>query len=533
MQNSDTDKNTSVLIVGAGPSGLMMACQLALRNIPFRLIDKKAQPANYSGALIVHARSVELFQQMGIAEAAIRKGIIANEIKLIFNGKKSFVIPIGDIGSGLSQFPYLLLLEQSETEQLLIDFIHDHGYQVERKTELLRFSQDSEEVISTLKYESGEEETLKSRYLIAADGAHSTIRKQLQIPFEGKAHLISLFVSVSNPVVNFPHDQICFSFSDETTAGFFPLPDGRWRIDGAISGEMGKNDTLTYGNIKNNFGERTRLQIRLPDPEWFSVFRIHQRIASGYRQNRCFLVGDAAHIHSPVGAQGMNTGMQDASNLAWKLALVIQKKANDRLLSTYTSERIGIARNIARYTGWIFNFVTGRNYFIQYFRVRLLPFLLKLVYPLLGKNTAMRHSFFRNISEIGIHYRKSSLSNKASFGEFPSPAPRPGDRVPWFSYTENGKKVNIQEKLKGNDFQLFIFARQTVPEEIVRVAEKYSGLISLNIFPCTSETTLLYERFGIGNFGYYLVRPDMYIAFRSAKPLAEDLESYLQQYFSV
>jgi 2-polyprenyl-6-methoxyphenol hydroxylase-like FAD-dependent oxidoreductase len=531
LQN--TIKKTQVLIVGAGPSGLMMACQLALRNIPFRIIDKKDHPANYSGALIIQARSVEIFEQMGIAQTAIQAGTIANEINILFNGKKTFSIPVKNIGHGLTKFPYLLMLEQSKTEQLLIDFIHNYGYSVERKIELLQFTQDADDVTAILKLANEKTETIKTKYLIAADGGHSTVREQLHIPFTGKTHPISLFVTDCNAEVNLPSDTMCFSFSEATTAGFFPLKDGKWRIDGAISGKLEAKDILTFEDIEKNFAERIRMKVKLYHPQWFSVFHSHQRYASSFRQNRCFLVGDAAHIHSPVGAQGMNTGLQDAYNLAWKLALVIQDKAKTSLLDTYTSERIGIAKNVVRSTDKVFNLVTSQNFFTKIFRVYAAPLIMQLVLPLIENQKIIRHFFFKKISEIGIQYRQSSLSHHASLGNFPSHAPKPGDRLPYILYHEDGKEVNMHEKVKGKGFHLFIFTKYRSLNEILMAVEKYKAIMSTEIIPYTSETRYLYERLGIENSGCYLIRPDMYIAYRSGKPEADHFESYLQQFLNV
>src|SRR5665648_25817 len=324
MQTQSRDKNIDVLIVGAGPAGLMMACQLALHNVTFRIIDKKDRPTNYSGALIVQARSLEIFQQMGIAQTAVQSGVIANEIKLIFNGKKSFTIPVKDIGRGLSLFPYMLLLEQSKTELILTDFLNNFGYSIERGPELDRFTQDDLGVTSILKLPDGNEETITTKYLIAADGARSTIRKQLQIPFVGKTYPISLFVSDCKAIGELSSNQLCFSFSDKTTAGFFPLPSGRWRIDGAISKDLENKDLLTFKDVGKHFREKSRMNVEISEPDWFSVFHVNERYAPSFQLNRCFLVGDAAHIHSPVGAQGMNTGLQDSYNLSWKLAFVLQ-----------------------------------------------------------------------------------------------------------------------------------------------------------------------------------------------------------------
>jgi 2-polyprenyl-6-methoxyphenol hydroxylase-like FAD-dependent oxidoreductase len=523
-------KTVEVLIVGAGPTGLMMACQLALRSIHFRIIDRKDYRTNYSGALIIQARSVEIFQQMGIAQSAIQQGIIANEINITFNGKKSFRIPIKEIGQGLSKFPYLLMLEQSKTEQLLADFIGNYGYAVERNTELLRFTQENDGVTAILRLPDGKEDILKATYLVAADGGHSTVREQLAIPFLGSTHSVSLFVTDCEAEVNLPVDTICFSFSNAATAGFFPLTGGRWRVDGTISRELEAKETIAFEDIAENFAIRTRMKIMLYKPQWFSVFHSHQRYASSFQQNRCFLLGDAAHVHSPVGAQGMNTGLQDAYNLAWKLALVIQKKAKESLLDTYMAERKTIAKKVIRSTDNIFKLVTSQHFLIKTFRVYAVPFIMKLILPVLKNQKAMRRLFFCMISEIGIHYRKSSISQHASLGNFPYYAPKPGDRLPYILYNKHGKAVNIQENMNGTGFHLLVFAKSTLPDNLLLVAEKYSHLLSIETIPYTSETSNLYERFGIHDNGCYLIRPDMYIAYRSVKPAAEHFESHLQHY---
>lgn len=532
MQAQSNDKNIDVLIVGAGPAGLMMACQLALHNVSFRIIDIKDHRTNYSGALIVQARSIEIFQQMGIAQTAIQLGTIANEIKLIFNGKKSFAIPVKDIGHGLTRFPYMLLLEQSKTEQILTDFLNNMGYSIERETELDRFSQDDLGVTSILKKTGRNEETFSSKYLIAADGARSTVRKQLGIPFVGKTYPISLFVSDCKAVGELSSDQLCFSFSDKTTAGFFPLPGGRWRIDGAISKDMENIDPLTFKDIGKNFGENTRMNVEILEPDWFSVFHVNERYAASFQQNRCFLVGDAAHIHSPVGAQGMNTGLQDSYNLSWKLAFILQGKANASLLSTYCSERLVVAKNVISGTDLAFTFVTSRNYFAKLFRVHIVPNILQLMLPLLLKRQTVLHLFFKRISEIGIHYRKSSLTKHSSMGIFPANAPKPGERLPYFLYGEDEKMDNIQDKVNITNFHLFIFSKHSSHDAIKKIAEKYAHLLSFEIIQYTSGTEYLFNRFGIVDSGCYLVRPDLYIAYRSSNPEADHFGTYLQQFFT-
>lgn len=526
-------KEIEVLIVGAGPAGLMMACQLAIHAISFRIIDKKEHPTTYSGALIIQARSVEILNQMGIAQKVIREGIIANNISIVFNGKQLLNIPVKNIGSGLTKFPYLLMVEQSKTEQLLTEFINDKGIRIERRTELVSFSQNKEGVTSRIKKFDGKEETIKTQYLIAADGGQSTIRKQLNIPFIGKAHQKSLFITDCKARTDLPSDEICFSFSDKTISGFFPLCNGKWRVDGAITRELEKRGTLTFEDVEKHFSERLRMNTKLYSPEWFSVFHSHQRYAPSFQQNRCFLLGDAAHIHSPVGAQGMNTGLQDAFNLGWKLAYVIRGKAKPKLLDTYTAERLPIAKKIISATDSIFNLVTSDHFFTKTIRINVIPFLLKSLFPLFGNRNLIRQYLFKSISEIDIHYRESVLSRQASITKSPFYLPRPGDRLPYILYNDKDKEVNIQERVTGKSFHLLILTKDSSSSEIMKVAEKYNNILSFEIISYSTQNNHLFKRLGITKSGCYLIRPDLYIAFQSDKLRAKQLENYLQDNFGL
>ena len=534
MQTHNVDIETEVLIVGAGPAGLMMACQLALQHIRFRIIDKKEYPTNYSGALIIQARSVEILNQMGIAHKVIREGIIANNINILFNGKRLLKIPVKNIGSGLTPFPYLLMVKQSKTEQLLTEVINDHGVSVERKTELLSFSQDSDGVTTRIKCLDGKIETIKTQYLIAADGGQSAIRTQLKIPFIGKAHQKSLFIIDCKARTDLLSDEISFSISDKTISGFFPLGNGKWRVDGTIPRELESKGTLIFDDVEKHFSERIRMKTELHNPDWFSVFHSHQRYAPSFQQNRCFLIGDAAHIHSPVGAQGMNTGLQDAFNLAWKLAFIIKGKAKTRLLDTYTAERLPIAKNIIRTTDKVFNLVTSDNFFTKTFRLYIVPFIIKLLFPFFGNRKWVRQYIFKSISEIGIHYRKSVLSHQISKNISLFHSPESGDRLPYILFNDNGKEVNIQEKVKGTGFHLFIFTTDSSAIEIINVAKKYKNILSFEIISYSLKNNPLFKKLGIKKNGCYLIRPDLYIAFReSDNPQANQLERYLQYFFEL
>ncbi|NVO11835.1 MAG: FAD-dependent monooxygenase [Bacteroidales bacterium] len=524
MQNNI--KNTKVLIVGAGPSGLMMACQLARLGVSFRIIEKKEHPTTYSGALIVQARTLEIFDQMGIAEKAIQEGIEAHKINIIFNGKNPLALNLKDIGKGLTKFPNLLMLEQSKTEQLLIDFIHDYGFSIERQTEFLRFSQDNDGVTSTVKLPDGREEVIQSDYLIAADGGQSLIRKRLNIPFLGKTHKLTLFVLDSEATVDMQPNEICFSFSEKASTGIFPLKDERWRIDGTIPNELEVKNTITFNDIEETYSQRTHLNIKLQEPQWFSVFHAHQRYAELYRQNRCFLVGDAAHAFSPIGAQGMNTGMQDVYNLAWKLSLVINGKAKESFLNTYNAERQPIAKKLVLSTDRAFQIVSSNKFLAKRIRLNLVPFLLRVLFPIVEKRGYLSRYLFSGISEIGVHYRKNALSNKSSIGIFPFRSPKPGDRLPYILFDG----INLQDKVKEAKFHLIIFAEDSSAGIYKVLAEKYKDILSTEIIPLNAGTANLYKSLGIKKDGCYLVRPDMYIAYRSNKLRIDHFERFFNQY---
>jgi 2-polyprenyl-6-methoxyphenol hydroxylase-like FAD-dependent oxidoreductase len=520
---------TQVLIVGAGPPGLMMACQLALRHIPFRIIDKREQHNGGSGALIIHARSLEFFNQMGIADKAISQGILVSKINVVFNGKKPLTLILNKMGNGQTKFPGLLLLEQTKTEQLLSDFLQSYGHSVERKSELTGFSQYDEGCTNIVKKSDGKNIVIKSKFLIAADGSHSFIRDQLKIPFSGKTYELSLFVFDGKAEIKLPHDEICFSFTEKSSTGIFPLQGGRWRVDGTIPKNISLKEEIVFGDIEPDYASRNRLKIKLHDPEWFSVFHSHQKYAGAFGYKRCLMIGDAAHVFSPVGAQGMNTGMQDAVNLAWKLTMILRGYSKDSLLNSYQIERQSLAKKMIKSTDHFYRIVTSDNKLDKKFRLQIAPTLLKIFFPVIERQKKLSHYLFNAISEIGINYRKSPLSASGSGGLFRLNAPRPGDRLPYFLFNWGDQEVNLQDLPDSTLFHLFIFTMDSVPEEFSTWLKQYAGWLNVQHIPLNKGTKPLYRRLGIGKTGCCLVRPDMYIAYRSDKLNIKKLEKYLKR----
>jgi len=513
-----------VLIVGAGPAGLMLACQLVMHQVSFRIIDQKEFPSNNSGALIVQARSLEIFEQMGIAGKAISEGIIAGKVNVMYNGKTTLSTSIEDIGGKLSLFPFLLMLEQSKTERLLLNFITEHGLMIERGIRFKSFIQDSKGVSSDVILQDGSECTIRSKYIIAADGANSSIRNFLNIPFSGKTYQNPIFILDCKAQTELATNEISFVFYRNSVSGFFPLQDSRWRIDGSIPEEKGKKENITFSDIAGNFQSQTGLSFTFKNHEWFSVAHSHQKYADSVRLQNCFLIGDAAHVNSPVGAQGMNTGLQDAYNLAWKLAFVINRKAKAELLDTYSTERSGISKGFAQYADIVFQMVTSTNPIVKFFRLHILKIIMKVMFPFMEKKS-FRQKFFKSISQIGIHYRKSSLSLSSSDPDLLKDSPRPGDRLPYIEFLIRENKTNTHRILDPILFNLLVFTSD-LPEEIKEIAESYQ--LALTLISNVPDTKEIYKMMGIKNFGYYLVRPDMYIAFRSSTMNVPLLKVYLQ-----
>ena len=516
-----------VLISGAGPAGLMMACQLYLQNISFRIIDKKTSPAIHSGALIVHARTLEVWQQMGIAEKAMKAGTIAKTINLQFNQHKRYSLDISDIGKSSTRFPYLLMLEQWQTENLLINFLTERGQSVENNTPFLSFTQENEMITSKILKPNGSIESIQSRFLIGADGSKSLVRTQLNIPFPGKTQQSRLFITDCEARLPIPIREISFSFASDFTSGLFPLHDNRWRVDGHIP--IIQHKEVGFEDVRNFFGSKVHSGIDLCRPQWFSVFRSHSRCARMFMKNHCFLIGDAAHVHSPVGAQGMNTGLQDAQNLAWKLALVIRGKASEDILDTYESERRPLALRIIRYTDLAYSFMTTSFFMIRFLRLKIVPLLLPLLLSMFQGKSQISIRIFRFISGIGIKYKGSLLSDSSS-NNFSGPAPKPGERLPHLTYEMDGKHVTLYDGLSSSTFHLLIFGKQLLPDAFQAVINKYSGVIIARYIANEAGTQHLFKSLGLKNEGCYLIRPDHFIAWRSQEFNAISLGNYLQKF---
>lgn len=477
-----------VLIVGAGPTGLVLALWLTRLGVGVRIIDRTAEPGTTSRAVGVQARTLELYRQVGLAEAMVEGGLQVGGVNLWGRGRKAARLPFGVVGEGMSPFPYLLIYPQDEHERLLIGRLDALGVKVERRTELARFEQDRGCVRATLRRPDGSEETIAAAYLAGCDGAHSTVREGLGIGFPGGTYEGFFYVAdveASGPSIG---DEIHVDLDDGDFLGIFPLDGkGRARLIGAAKPAPGRE--LTFDDVRGRAIEHMRLEIARVN--WFSTYRVHHRVAGRFREGRAFLLGDAAHIHSPVGGQGMNTGIGDAVNLAWKLAAVLNDGAAEGLLDTYEAERIRFARRLVATTDRVFTLVTKHGALADFVRLglfaRIMPWLMKL--------PGMRRFAFRTVSQIGIRYRQSPLSEAAAGSV------RGGDRLPWVE-TEPG--TDNFDPLTSVSWQVHVYGEPR-PE----LADACAGLhLPIHTFAWTPAV----RRAGLARGALYLIRPDGYIA---------------------
>ncbi|HKR07132.1 MAG TPA: FAD-dependent monooxygenase, partial [Bacteroidia bacterium] len=416
---------TKVLIIGAGPTGLMMACQLSRFGIDFIIIDKNPGPSEKSKALAVQARSLEIYGQMGIADKAIEQGQKSKGANLVVKGKKIIRIPFGDIGRQFSAYPFLHILEQNKNEQLLIEYLGQKNISVTWNSELLNFSQRDKELKATIKTKNDQQEIMTD-WMIGADGGKSAVRHLLNLEFSGDTYENIFYVADTKVEWDLGYNELIGYLSKKTLTAFFPMKgEKRFRLVGILPEQFQDEENVTFSDIQSVIKNSIETKIDFSDTKWFSVYRLHHRCVNHFREGRCFLAGDAAHIHSPAGGQGMNTGLQDAYNLAWKLALVIKKIAGEKLLDSYNAERLPLAKRLVKTTDRAFGFGVSRNIFTQFARINIFPFFIRWL-----MNKKFFQTFaFKGISQIAINYRKSFLSKTQL--QNPSSKFKAGDRIPY------------------------------------------------------------------------------------------------------
>jgi 2-polyprenyl-6-methoxyphenol hydroxylase-like FAD-dependent oxidoreductase len=414
-----------VLICGAGPTGLVLALWLAKRQVPFRIIDKAPHGGTASRALVVQARTLEFYRMLGIDNAIVDQTTKIDQLRLWVRQRHVGTVLFGRDATGISAFPNFYVFPQDEHERVLEAELERLGIRIERNTELVSFSEEKEGIDAQLKTTAGETSTLHVAYLAGCDGSWSKVREIIGAAFPGGTYDPIYYVAdivASGPVVN---GGLNLALDDNDFLAVFPMHgEGRVRLVGTVDSED-PDRVFQWDDVSQDIIRR--LEIETKAVNWFSTYRVHHRVASFFRKGRAFLCGDAAHVHSPVGGQGMNTGIGDAINLAWKLDAVLRHQAPEIILDTYEQERIPFAKSLVNTTDRVFTVVNKRGALATAIRTRLVPMIL----PRLFKRPAIRRAAFRLVSQTRIHYRKSSLSTGA-IGPVHG-----GDRLPWLKEQDN------------------------------------------------------------------------------------------------
>ncbi len=527
-------KATPLLIVGAGPTGLTLGCELLRHGVPCRLIERDVEASPFSKALAVHARTLELFEHLGIADRVVALGQPLSAFNVFDRKKHTVRMTFGELDS---RYPYVLSLPQSDTERVLAEDFEARGGVIEREVSLEGLTQGVDGVTASLRHADGHTEEYTCPWLAGCDGSHSSVRHALGLPFEG-AKYPEYYVLADVEFETTLDTTEFYIFSDgDKLAGFHTFSPVGARIfaDIELPPSEREKPQVTLEQLQANIDSRGPGNIRLTKLNWLSTFFCHMRQTQTYRAGRVFLAGDSAHVHSPAGGQGMNMGIQDAFNLAWKLALVERGLSPDSLLDSYTPERHDLGKSILRMTDFFQRINTMHNPLLQEIRGSL--------GPVLSRNEIIRHRYRRAVAGLSQHYRKSPAV-AASPGRHGGP--HAGERAPDGILFDPVRQASVRlfELLREPTHHLVLFAATSgdAPEfhavtSLVR--EKYSGMINeILVSPGGAGTThfvdadlALHRLYHAQRPAFFLIRPDGYIGYAGTPVQMEHFARYLKTLF--
>lgn len=550
-------QSVDILIVGAGPTGLTMALELALLDIPFRIIEKEATPSDKSRALVIHPRSLELLRRHGLAETIVERSTVGTGARIYVNKKKTVEFNIEDLGFENTAFPAPIWISQAETEAILASHLEStYDVTIERSAVASEITQDDTGVNVTItKHE--QKEHIRCSYVIGCDGAHSAVRRAAGLSFEGGPYPQDFILCDAHMRWNLADEEakpLTGFFGPTGILVMFPMQNGAVRLVASRPPDILKDSDPdadpTLDNFRAIISQMVPGEVELSDPIWLARFRLHHRAVSTFRSSRLLLAGDAAHIHSPAGGQGMNTGIQDAINLAWKLAHVISKerhgqKASGDWLDSYSQERHRVGMHLLKETDRLFEYASSTNYLWLMFR----NFAASWILPWLVGSRERRAGLFRFVSQLGIRYRFSPLV-RASKG---TSTVKGGDRAPdgWVK-TPDGEEMWFLEMLRGDRHHLVLFSgtgpRRATPEDMESAHKRFWEVFATSSF-CETDMHSVYaadagagphlsdvenkvhKTYGFEGPGYVFIRPDGYVACIDSAPQLKEMLEWVRVYY--
>jgi 2-polyprenyl-6-methoxyphenol hydroxylase-like FAD-dependent oxidoreductase len=507
MSATSSAKTAEVLIVGAGPTGLVLAICLARRGVRVRIVDKLSGPEGTSRAIGVQARTLEYYRQFDFAGVLIARGHRAPATNLWVGGRHAARLDFQEMGGELTPYPFALVISQDEHERLLAEHLAGLGVAVERGVELTGLEEIRGGFNARLRRPDGTTEFCEAAYVAGCDGARSLVRGLLEIEFPGGTYDHRFYVAdvtAGGPMMN---GEMHVAVEAADFLAMFPLKShGCARLIGMVpAGQTIPNGGEGWEQVDQRI--LAGLGLSIERLNWFSTYQVHHRIAGQFRRGRAFLAGDAAHIHTPVGGQGLNAGVGDAVNLAWKLAAVLRGRAGESLLDSYEPERMTFARRLVETTDRVFAGVTSPRAFDRWARLNLVPFLL----PRVMKLSEARHFLFRAISQTAVSYRESNMSAGRT-GQVHG-----GDRLPWVAVDCAGGGDN-HAALSTMDWQVHVYGR--AERELETVCAELR--LPLLVFPWRPAM----GRAGFICNGIYLVRPDGQVAMAESDARPQALAQY-------
>ena len=493
------------LIVGAGPTGLSLALQLATRGIDVRIIDRASGPGETSRAMGVQARTLEFYRQLGMADEIEALGTPMDLIR-IRNGKRNVaLIDFSEMGKGLSPFPHMLGFPQDEHERFLIGKLDRLGVSIEWQTSLENFTQDDIGIEAIIGSPAGTS-TYRSPYIFGCDGSHSQVRESAGIGFPGGTYA-QLFWLADVQATGKPINEMFGHIDQEAMVMMMTVrTSGTQRLVGFVPERLSGKSDIGFDDLRPMV-ERM-LGVSISSVGWFSTYRVHHRVVDHFRANRAFLLGDAGHVHSPAGGQGMNTGIGDAVNLGWKIAQVLQSRADPALLDTYEAERIPFARKLVATTDRSFQMVVDQG--VQGMLLR--QWIIPRIAPIATRFAAVKRKLFRAMSQIDINYRNSALSAGSASRVYG------GDRLPWV--VEQGR--HNFDALRSMDWQVHIYG--AAQDELRDVCGRSN--LDLQLFDWGATAA----RAGLKRDAAYLIRPDGYVACAIANQDATTLRAFIDRF---
>jgi len=496
---------TDVLIAGAGPTGLVLALWLTRSGVKVRIVDKTDAAGTTSRALAVQARTLELYRQLDLTDEVLGQGHKVPGINLWVRGKRQTHVSFADFAGDITPYgPFIF--PQDQHERLLMARLEKLGVSVERRTELVSYNQEDDGVVAELRGPSGEVATCETRYLAGCDGASSTVRHAIGTGFPGGTYQHVFYVAdveASGPAMD---GELHVDLDEADFLAVFPMKgQNKARLVGTVRDEREHRDQFKFSDISDRAIRNMKLTVNKVN--WFSTYHVHHRVTDQFRDRRVFLLGDAAHVHSPAGGQGMNTGIGDAINLAWKLSAVIARKAAEKLLDSYELERMPFARKLVATTDRAFTLATAEGRLADFVRTRIVP----AVVPTLFSFAAVRKYMFRAVSQATLEYRDSPLSRGVAGSV------RGGDRLPWAPILG----ADNFDSLSGPQWQVHIYGAAS------KDISAWCGRHGMPLHQYAWHDR--HAAVGFAKDALYLIRPDAYVALADPEQLPDRLDRYLTE----